>query len=92
MSLETSERETVLRQDTETGEWILWTDDPAMMKLWKDRAYPVRVFSTTKGKPRSWEVRGLPSDRVVFLRFSKKSVASTGTFSSGNSKPIKRSI
>lgn len=81
MKLEIQERETVLRQDAETGEWTLWTDDPDMMKTWKDRAYPVKVFSTVRGKARSWIARGLPSDRMVFLRISKKSVGSTSTFS-----------
>ena len=83
MSLEIQERETILRHDPMTGEWTAWTDDPNMMALWKERGFPVKVFGAARGKPRSWHVRGIPSDRVVLLKMPRKSVASTGTFSGG---------
>ena len=68
-----TEQETVLRYDPETATWIGWTDIAGQARGWKQCGWPVEVFGTGRdGRPRSWEARGVPQDRVIFRRIAKK--------------------
>ena len=70
-----TEPETILRYDPATATWIAWTDIPGQARGWKQCEWPVEVFSYARaGRPRSWEARGVPQDRVIFRRIAKKSV------------------
>lgn len=76
-ALEKNERETTYQLSSPTREnpsptFICWTDDPKVAAHWRSLRWPVEVFGTAKGGPRSWEVRGLPPDRVVLLKLTKK--------------------
>ena len=75
-----TEHETIYRVDHGSGEVDCWTDNPDTARSWRRLGWPVRVFgkSMATGKEHSWEVRGLPLDRLIFRRAARKSSASTG--------------
>lgn len=66
------QQETTIQWDRERQELTCWTADPTVERRWRECGWPVEVAGTVNGKPRSWEVRGIPSDRVVFLKLPEK--------------------
>ncbi len=69
------ERETIIQWDAFEESLVAWTADPKVAKKWRSMGWPVKVFGvafTMKGKARSWIVRGIPSNRLVFCTFPRK--------------------
>ena len=67
-----SEQECTLVYDPDTASWWCWTDMPAIAAKWRRLAWPVAVYGTVDGLPRSWEAT-VPLDKVTFMRVPKKS-------------------
>lgn len=61
------EWETVIQWSRKDELLNCWTSDPGVEKLWRKSKWPVRVAGRGKQQePRSWEVRGIPKNRLIF--------------------------
>ena len=70
---ELAERETIFIHDPVVDLWSGWTACPKAAQAWRKSRWPVSVAGLGKdGKPRSWEVHGIPSESVILRPAPRK--------------------